>query len=242
MIVSHAHDVNPNDYCFDTGLTFARDFGEKLLHEFVARPHQFERRIKYDRGDDYKAFARRIGVPKARELNRRKLQFERFNPGQTPIRFLQWWMPEALEAQFYGQVPRWVFGLSPGEPTSTLQSGEGGDYLPTHMGHQRVSSLFMLLQGQGQETRWYRQTSDFEVIDPYRIPDHERLEHVVTAVMQPFRWYAFNHKAWHSVHQFARSGVRLNMGLDFDHLPMHELVAAVRGVARIDLFEELKHV
>lgn len=229
MIVSHHRVVNPDDYCYDTGLTFASGFGECLLHEFQARPEQFERRIKYDRGDDYKAMAKRIGKAKARELNRRKLQFQSFNPGLQPIRFLQWWLPQELEAQFYEQVPSWLFALSPGEPKSTLQSGHGGDYLPTHMGHQRVSSLFMLLQGQGQETRWYRQTRDFEVIDPYRIPDHERLEHVVTAVMQPFRWYAFNHKAWHSVHQFAPSGVRVNIGLDFDHLPMHELVAALRG-------------
>jgi hypothetical protein len=229
MIVSHYPDVDPDDYCFDTGLTFAADFGERLLHEFQARPERFERRIKYDRGENYKAFARQIGVDKARELNRRKLQFEQFNPGLQPIKFLQWWMPDALELELYASVPMWLFYLSPGEPKSTLQSGDGGDYLPTHMGHQRVSSLFMLLQGQGQETRWYRQTDAFDVIDPYRIPDHDKLEHVVTAVMEPFRWYAFNHKAWHSVHQFSPSGVRVNMGLDFDQLSMRELVAAIKG-------------
>lgn len=228
MIKTHVDDVNPDTYCFDTGLDFGREFGEHLLNEVLTNMGQFERRIKYNRGENYKEFARMIGAKNARELNRRKLQFEQYNPGKTPIQFLQWWLTPELDDQFYATVPQWLFDIFPGEPKSTLQTSDRGDYLPTHMGHQRRSSMFMLLQGQEQETRWYRNTEDFEVIDPYRIPDHDKIEHVVTAVMQPYRWYVFNHWAWHSVHNFAPGGLRVNMGLDFDSVDTNVLVDAVR--------------
>lgn len=229
MIVAHSADVDPDDYCFDTGLTFATDVGEQLLNEFLTRPARFIRRHRYDRGDNYREFARKVGKAKSRELNRRKLPFEQHNPGQSPISFSQWQLPDDLNVDLLAATPDWLLMMFPEEPSTVLQCGDGGDYLPIHMGHQRVSSMFMLLQGQGQVTHWYRQTQDFEIIDPYRIPDHDKLEHIVTAVMEPGRWYCFNHNAWHSVHQFTSTGARINMGLDFDHVPMQRLVQAVRG-------------
>jgi hypothetical protein len=229
MIVSHFPDVNPDDYCFETTLDFSKEFGEKLLNEVHVDFSQFTQRFKYNRGNTYKELVKLVGVENARELNRRKLQFEEFNPGKKPIKFLQWFLPENLDKEFCDSVPSWVFKISEGEPKSTLQTSTEGEYLPTHMGHQRQSSLFMLLEGQEQETRWYRPTAEFEYIDPYRIPDHDKIEHVVTAVMEPFKWYAFNHRAWHSVHKFAEGSMRVNMGLDFDSLSMTDLVKQLKG-------------
>ena len=228
MIVSHFNDVNPEDYCYETGLDFSKDFGEKLLSEVHRDMSQFIRRFKYNRGNTYKELVKLVGKEDARELNRRKLQFEQYNPGKKPIQFLQWFLPEHLDEEFYNSVPDWVFSISEGEPKSTLQTSQSGDYLPTHMGHQRQSSLFMLLEGQDQETRWYRPTDYFEYIDPYRIPDHDKIEHIVTAVMEPYKWYVFNHKAWHSVHNFCGGGLRVNMGLDFDNLSMQDLVSHIK--------------
>ena len=229
MIVAHLPDVNPDDYCFETTLDFSKEFGAKLLNEVYVNFNQFERRSNYTRIDSYKELAKLVGASNARELNRRKLQFEQYNPGKKPIKFLQWFLPETLDKEFCTSVPSWVFEMSEGEPKSTLQTSAEGDYLPTHMGHKRQSSLFMLLAGQEQETRWYRPTSDFKYIDPYRIPDHDKIEHVVTAVMEPFKWYAFNHRAWHSVHKFSDGGLRVNMGLDFDKLTMGNLVKELKA-------------
>lgn len=228
MIVSHKPDVNPDDYCYDTGLTFGSAFGEKLLNEILVNPQLFERRTKYNRGDSFKELARLVGVDKAKELNRRKLQFAEHNQNKKPITFLQWWIPKELDDEFYSVVPQWLFDVYPGEPKTTIQTSQHGEYLPTHMGHKRCSSMFMLLQGQEQETRWYRNTEPFEIIDPYRIPDCDKIEHVVTAVMQPYKWYVFNHEAWHSVHNFSQGGVRVNMGLDFDSVKTTELVKAIK--------------
>jgi hypothetical protein len=229
MIAAHKPDVNPDDYCYDTGMTFGDDFGEKLLNEILTNPAQFTQRIKYNRGNTYKELVKEVGAVNARELNRRKLQFHQYNPNQKPISFLQWHVPKALDEEFYALVPKWLSELYPGEPKTIVQTSQNGEFLPTHMGHNRCSSMFMLLQGQEQETRWYRNTEPFEVISSYAIPDCDKIEHIVTAVMQPYRWYVFNHQAWHSVHNFAAGGVRVNMGLDFDHVPTTELVEAIKG-------------
>lgn len=228
MIVAHKPDVNPDDYCYDTGLTFGAQFGEKLLNEILTNPESFERRFKYKRGDTYKSLVKEVGATAARELNRRKLQFTEQNPNQTAITFLQWFLPKDLDKEFYSVVPSWLFDLVPGEPKSIVQTSQNGQFLPTHRGHGRFSSMFMLLQGQGQETRWYRETEPFEVFETYAIPDCDKIEHIVTAVMQPFRWYVFNHRAWHSVHNFSAGGVRVNMGLDFDSIPTPELVNVIK--------------
>ena len=229
MIVAHHPDVNPDDYCFETTLDFSKEFGQKLLNEVHVNFSQFTRRFNYNRVDSYKELVKLVGVVNARELNRRKLQFQQYNPDQIPIKFLQWALPENLDKEFYESLPSWIFELSGEKPRSNLQTSGGGDYLPTHMGHKRQSSLFMLLEGQEQETRWYRPTSEFSYIDPYRIPDHDKIEHVVTAVMKPYTWYVFNHKAWHSVHKFADGGMRVNIGLDFDSIPAEHLVKELKA-------------
>jgi hypothetical protein len=80
----------------------------------------------------------------------------------------------------------------------------------------------MLLQGNSEETRWYRETEPFEVFDFLRVPDLDKIEHVVTAELVPFKWYIFNHKEWHSVHRFG-NGKRINLGIDFDSISAPDL-------------------
>jgi hypothetical protein len=54
------------------------------------------------------------------------------------------------------------------------------------------------------------------------------VEHVVTAVMQPFKWYVFNHFEWHSVHKFTPGSLRVNIGIDFFDTSAEELVEIVK--------------
>lgn len=189
---------------------------------------EFPRRHNYNKADNPRELMKAIGVEKSRELYRRIDQMKALCPNQRLIVFSQHFFPKTLEEELVGLAPGWLQALSPGEPSAMLQVSKDGDYLGTHKGHKRRASLFMLLQGSGQETRWYRNKETFEVIDPLRIPDHDKIEHVVTAVMQPFRWYIFNHFQWHSVHNFAPGSVRVNMGLDFNNVTAPELVERVR--------------
>tara|TARA_R110000822_G_scaffold44494_4_gene119363 strand:+ start:4425 stop:5117 length:693 start_codon:yes stop_codon:yes gene_type:complete len=224
MIKTQIDEIDSTTYVYDTGLTFGSDFGRRILESTLTHLEMFPLRSNYNKANAPKELIRLIGPEKARELYRRTAQMKNLCPGNL-IEFTQHFFPDALGQELVSLAPKWMQDLSPGEPSPMLQVSKNGEYLGTHKGHKRRASLFMLLQGSGQETRWYRNKEDFEVIDPLRIPDHDKIEHVVTAVMEPWRWYVFNHFEWHSVHNFAPGSVRINMGLDFNDITAQELVA-----------------
>lgn len=231
MSITAFNGADADKYVYDTGLDFGAEFGREILELALAAPENFPRRHNFKRADSPKEMIRLVGSEKARELYRRIDQMNKLCPNQRLIQFSQHFFPPELGNYLVSLAPQWLQQLSPSEPSPMMQISKEGDYLATHKGHKRRASLFMLLQGQGQETRWYRDKEEFEVIDPLRIPDHDKIEHVATAVMQPFRWYVFNHFEWHSVHNFAPGGVRINMGLDFNNITAPELVAAIKKYA-----------
>jgi hypothetical protein len=228
MTIEAFNGENPDHYIYDTGLSFGAEFGREVLELALSSPETFPRRHNFKRADSPKEMIRLVGPQKARELYRRIDQMNKLCPNQRLIQFTQHFFPPELGKQLVSLAPEWLQHVSPGEPSPMLQISQGGDYLATHKGHKRRASLFMLLQGQGQETRWYRNKEEFEIIDPLRIPDHDKIELAASVVMQPFRWYVFNHFEWHSVHNFAAGGVRINMGLDFNNITAPELVALLK--------------
>ena len=208
MIRAEVAGVDTANYIYDTGLTFGADLGHQVLELAMTKIDLFPKRHNYNRGDSPKELMKMIGADKARELYRRTAQM-RALCGSELITFDQHFFPDALGQQLIESAPQWLQDLSVGDPSTMLQVSSNGNYLGTHKGHKRKASMFMLLQGGGQETRWYRNTEEFEVIDPLRIPDHDKIEHVVTAVMQ---------------HNFAAQSVRVNMGLDFNNVTAADIV------------------
>jgi hypothetical protein len=228
MIVTHAADVDPDIYCYDTGLTFGAAAAQNILQQVLADETVFERRNNYYNSSDNKSLVRLIGVEKTRELIRRKQQIAQQYPDQQPITFKQFFLNEALGAALLAQTPDWL-KITTTEPDAMLQVGLGGNILPAHKGHHRKCSLFMLLQGSGQETCWYRPTENFEIIDPLRIPDLDKVEKVVSVVMEPRRWYLFNHAAWHSVHRYSNAGpARINIGIDYRSIQADQLLRLIK--------------
>lgn len=228
MIITHVKDINPDVYCYDTGLTFGIDAAEKILEQIKKDDSVYEQRNNYYRGTDYRELAKKIGADKTREIIRRQVQVAAQYPDQTPIEFRQYFLRGHLADELLSCTPAWL-KLSASEPDCMLQKGQGGDFLPVHCGHNRKCSLFMLLEGGGQETCWYRPTEQFELIDPLRIPDLDKIEKVVSVVMQPRRWYLFNHSAWHSVHRYDKNtGSRINIGIDYKSIQAHELLSILK--------------
>lgn len=229
MITTHDKDVNADEYCYDTGLTFGLDAAMQILNQVTSNETLFDRRNNYYAGSDYKQLTRQIGADKTREIIRRQQQIQSSYPGQTPINFKQFFIRDQWADSLLNVVPDWL-KINVAEPDCMLQVGQSGDLLPPHCGHHRKCSLFMLLQGSGQETCWYRPTEEFELIDQLRIPDLDKVEKVVSVVMEPGRWYLFNHAAWHSVHRYISSGpARINIGIDYRTISAKQLLERVKS-------------
>jgi len=227
MVQKHVDDVNPDLYCYDTGLTFGQEAADKILEQVNKDVTYFERRVNYQDGRDMNTLIRKVGAKKTRELIRRKQQIETLWPGQCPIEFKQYFLNNEFGKLLLKQTPNWL-KISATEPDPMLQVSDSGDLLPVHKGHYRRCSLFMLLESDGQETRWYRNTDSFEVIDAVRIPDMDKVEKVVSVVMEPRKWYMFNHFEWHSVHKFSPGGRRVSIGVDFNSIDASTLLTLIK--------------
>lgn len=230
MIKQHIDNIDPNSYCMDTGLDFGKDIGQEMLDAVLSDITQFPARVNYDRNFDPKKLTKEIGAKKTRELIRRQCQVRDNNPGSTMINFTQHFFNDYFKSKLIAAVPDWL-KISASEPDCMLQVSNSGDFLPVHKGHHRSCSLFMLLQSDNQETRWYRQKEDFEVIDFLRIPDLDKIELAVSAVIEPGRWYLFSNREWHSVHKFASSRSRISISLDFSSISSKELGELIKSHA-----------
>lgn len=230
MIRTHVNDINPDIYCYDTGLTFGLDAADKILAQVKQDETLFERRNNYYRDHSVKGLIRQVGAEKTRELLRRGQQTDKLYPGHIQIEFKQYFLNNEFGKLLLSQTPDWL-KISPTEPDPMLQISENGNMLRVHKGHYRRCSLFMLLESDGQETRWYRNTEPFEIIDAIRIPDMDKIEQVVSVVMEPRRWYLFNHFEWHSVHKFTPGRRRISIGVDFNSIDAAELLQIIKANA-----------
>ena len=230
MIQVHAN-VNPDIYCYSTGLNFAYDVGQELLSAVLEDETQFQRRNNYYKYDNYKEMAKKVGADKTREIIRRQLQSQELYPNQKPIEFKQYFLSEYFKSKLLETVPSWL-KVSATEPDCMLQVGSSGSFLPPHCGHHRTCSLFMLLQSDDQETTWYKETEPFEIIDVLRIPDIDKIERVVSAQMELGKWYMFNNREWHSVHKYVQGKNRVSVGLDFYSIQGIDLVNLIKKNTR----------
>ncbi len=227
MIVAHKPDVNPDDYCYDTGLKFGADLGKALLDKFLVDPNVLAQDTVGIYGE-YAATAAQKPYADIKEMARRKKQARDHNDGLPHVSAKQWLFPNNLRQELDEVTPDWLRSVEPDTVLAVLQATKGGRYFAVHCDNKRTSSLFMLLQGQGQETCWYRNTEPFDVISPAKIADYDKIEPVLTVVLQPYRWYVFNHAAWHGVSGFVDGGERVHVSLDFKYLSASDLVRMVK--------------
>lgn len=229
MIRTEVPGVDHEKYIYKTDLKFADDFCQRILEKVKDSTDNLVFRKNYDHAlkTPWETF-RTIGNSQSKELVRRARQIQNNFPGQQHIQFDQYFLQPEDAEEFLSLTPNFLKEITKGEPVPIFQISKSGDLLPAHKGHKRKSSLFMLLQGNEEETRWYRETEPFDIIPTTRIPDLDKIEHVVTARIEPGYWYVFNHLEWHSVHKFG-SGVRMNIGLDFDSITAPELIEKIKN-------------
>ena len=228
MIKTIISGVDADKYIYKTNLKFADNFCQDLLGRVKLSTDNLVFRNNYnDPRNNPRDTFNLIGIEDSKELIRRGRQIKEYFTESNVINFTQYFLTEQDTSEFLSLTPEFLKEPTPGEPVPIFQISHGGEILPPHKGHKRNSSLFMLLEGKGEETRWYREKEPFEIIYTTRIPDLDKIEHVVSAQIEPGYWYVFNHLEWHSVHKFS-TGIRMNIGLDFDSILAPELINLIK--------------
>jgi hypothetical protein len=234
MIKQHDPNINPDDFIYKTKFTFGTDLGKEFLaqidNDLLMGASYSTEGLTIDGMTMAKVreLRRRVGQDKTKELVRRQHQVISKFPGENLIEFKQYHCGPEWNAKVLDITPDWLKEIGPNEPNPMLQISKcdgGSGILPPHCGHKRTASMFMLLQGGGQETRWWTPTADFETISELRIPDLDRIQLAVSAVIEPGVWYVFDHMFWHSVHKSAQKGLdRITLCLDFYSITAPDLV------------------
>lgn len=227
MIEVHADDINGDNFCYETSIKFAEEFGKNLLEKILVSEEflVLEKRYKNPL-ENLKEIAAMLSFNDGKAFGHRLKQLKKYLGDLNLIEFRQYTLPKDLTEEFEELIPQWIKDIGPYH--IVVQTSKNGDILPPHKGHQRQSSLFMLLQGNGEQTKWYRETGDFKIFDFFRTPDLNKIENIVTAELEPYKWTMFNHKAWHSVHKYSSAKIRINIGIDFDNVSAEELLKIIK--------------
>jgi len=169
---------------------------------------------------------RKFGKEKGKEILHRQAQIKKYFPEESLIEFNQYYCSTDWNSEAWEEIPEWIKENDPKIRVQVSQCDGKTGTLPPHIDYSRTSSLFMLLEGGGQETKWWLPTEPFETFPDMLIPDLDKLRVAFTDTIELGVWYVFNHAEWHSVHKFVLMGPsRIAFGLEFSNLPASDLVA-----------------
>jgi hypothetical protein len=196
---------------------------DSKYHDIMTlRPRDFH---FIDRKDwtEWHLIRERYGADKAREWKRRQIRMVREFGIKSKITIDQYDLPDDMTQHIKEETHKLV-GIPMDEIIPVVQIQDGGEILYPHRGHARQASFFCLLQGEGEITKWYRETEPFIHYEEYYIPDMKKLDVVVSTTLKENEWIVFNHREWHSVHRESDTGVRINFGLDFKTLTVDQVL------------------
>lgn len=166
-----------------------------------------------------------LGIRHAREILKRLLKMNRAFPGGQQISFDQFSLPDELQQAFVDACPQWMKNIKGrDELIPIIQISTCGNILYPHRGHFRNASVFCLLEHCDERTRWWNEIETFELISDFRIPDVSKLSPAYEITIKNRVWSVFNHAAWHSVHSSSNFKKRINVGIDFATLSVHEFM------------------
>ena len=206
-------------------LDMALNLSDEL--EFIDRPW---RQIAYD---STQADIERItgDTRVAREFKRRRLIMAReLGFHQTGVKEMvidQYRLPKRIHEPLSNKVSE-MFDIPLEEIDPIIQIQNQGHILYPLIGHARNSSIFCLLQSNGEETIWYEETEPFKTYSMYRIPDYSKLREAEKTTLKVGKWTTFMHNQWHAVKRYDDPKKwRVNLNIDFASLPYHELLEKI---------------
>ena len=226
MIIKEVEDIDIEEYCYETNLDFGKEYGQRLLDAILTDNSFLIQRKQYldPRVDMKEVFPKLTSIADGRVLKKRGEQVNAAYNGLVHIDFKQYSLSEVWVNELTSLMPDWLKEIG---SIPIIQISQGGDFLAPHKDHKRTASLFMVLQGNGEQTRWHRETESFPLLDFWRVPDLDKIEHVASATISPFKWTVFNHDTWHSVHGVPGKP-RITIGIDFDDISAKQLTELVK--------------
>lgn len=218
-------------YFKETDLKFADDIQSEVLDICHNRPEELVmrnpawRRILDD--TPYREIESYIGIKAAREIKFRRIAMLKKFDALSQISFLQYSLPDRLNEAFKDACPSF---LPKDELIPIVQISTGGSMLYPHKGHFRKASLFCLLEGGDEITKWWKETTPFDLIPEYRIPDITKCEEAASTVLKKNVWTLFNHYEWHSVHSYKENiDFRVNLGVDFKTMSADQVYEKIQN-------------
>jgi len=226
MITQEVDNIDIEEYCYETNLDFGKEYGQRLLDAIITDNSFLIQRKQYldPRVDMKEVFHKLTSIADGRLLKKRGEQVHAAYQGLVHIDFKQYSLSDIWVDELVKLMPSWLTEIS---SIPIIQISQGGDFLAPHKDHKRTASLFMILQGNKEQTRWYRETDEFPLLDFWRVPDLDKIELVASANIEEFKWTVFNHDAWHSVHGVPGQP-RITIGIDFDSISAKELAELVK--------------
>jgi len=204
-------------YFQETDLNFAEDIRAEVLdicrnrqEELIFRNLPWRRIFEDTPYDEVRSY---IGVRKARMIEARRIAMAMKFGAKKQISFLQYDMSKQLTEALIDSCPSY---FPRDELLPIVQISKDGCLLYPHKGHHRKASLFCLLEGGGETTKWWKETIPFDLVSEFRIPDINKCEEAASTIINKNVWLIFNHFEWHSVHSDKDDiGFRVNLGIDF---------------------------
>lgn len=234
-------------YFLETDIQFPNDIIDLVSKIALEQPENLVERERTWRkiytGMPYSEMEKILGIRQTREIRKRHALMAKMWPNGEQISFCQYSLPKDIEDAFIDACPQWMKEIrGRDELIPIVQIGSSGNILYPHRGHLRHASIFYLLAGSNEITRWWDPTADFELIDEYRIPDMSKLKISYEACIQKNVWSVFNHAAWHSVHtsnEKTKYDIRVNIGIDFKTLTIEEFEPILKANSRVIVPENL---
>lgn len=134
--------------------------------------------------------------------------------------FTQYSLSAELEKNIIDELPNKLSSLG---PDIAVQVIKGGKACTPHKDHSKQCSMFYLLTESDVKTTWWQPTSEFEEFQDCRYADPDKIEPVLTEVIEKEKWYIFNNDEYHSIHALGDKDIyRIALLIEFN-IPAAEL-------------------
>lgn len=210
---------------FDRNDKLARNPIYRQLNKLVVSGIPIKIKIKITDPDTKQTVE--IDPPTLNKLRERYLVLkEQWNTGYSPFKEQE--LPASMQKEVIDYLPSSLQKLKPHVAIQSKMAIDG--IVAPHRDHYRTASLFLLLEGNEEQTVWWNKTDDFEEFDYFRFADVTKISKIHTEIIEKNTWYVFDNYTYHSVHPGTQVGRRTALCIEFNTLSADELYKEINDI------------